>query len=51
MIIIDVNINHQSALGMGQNTLGDHMHMFVPPHMKRFQGFCVWLVEDRGARP
>ena len=27
MIIIDVNINHQSALGMGQNTLGDHMHI------------------------
>ena len=28
MIIIDVNINHQSALGMGQNTLGDHMEYF-----------------------
>ena len=27
MIIIDVNINHQSALGMGQNTLGDHVHI------------------------
>ena len=25
MIIIDANINHQQALGMGQNTLGDHM--------------------------
>ena len=27
MIIIDGNINHQQALGMGQNTLGDHMHI------------------------